>query len=350
MNAQQRKALLVSVLGMSLLSSLIVADRVRSERYLDSLVDGGPSGMAAAGKLMNKEETAAFEARSRTFNAIWMARHERDVTQEILPYLQDPIANLRERAAQALARLEAPVAEAPLEELRQRTERGKAQAKGDFYKFGGAYPVVADIALSRVRSRKLRGEARVAAVAESVGLSWGEIIRLSQKVKEREHHIYEPRNAGQEIIEEMVSLLYVMGKKGENIRPLASRLALNPAQQVKLQAASLSLDEEINLMLDYLSGPVIGRAENYELAKKHFAGLGPRAAQLLAQRLADPSFSPKSPTMIFDAALAIHDPRFVPLLQRFEKDPNPRICHPASQVRARLEPDSRFPWYAPQMP
>ena len=119
---------------------------------------------------------------------LWLARHERDVTQEVIPFLQDEYGPLRNSAACLLGRLENPAAEQPLQELNYRIE------------------------VARNRTRNLKGRAKVTAFANEMGLSFDQVVQLTEKLRAERLRSQGSGSKGEEIVKELVDMLYMMGK------------------------------------------------------------------------------------------------------------------------------------------
>jgi uncharacterized protein YigA (DUF484 family) len=292
----------------------------------------------------SRTEVDAWKQRYRQFCNLWLARHQRDITAELLPFLDEPgPVTLRERAARALGRLENPVVEAT---LAARLQQMQQNAEAVRHK---QIPVhTLQLALGRLRSRHQRGAARVEAVARSVGLSIADLSLLSQRVNDPRARDHAAGSPGGEIIKEVVDLLYAMGKRGENIQPFAARLVLTPAQQVKLRAAMLPLDQEITVILDYGAQLSVVRGEDEELAEHHLVGLGPRATEHIIQRLRAftsqrHQYGERGYVTLFRAANLTGDRRAIPLLKQLEEDPDAELRYFAQQARQALERQSSYP-------
>jgi hypothetical protein len=106
-------------------------------------------------------------------------------------------------------------------------------------------------------------------------------------------------------------------------------LLLTPAQKVIIEGAFLSVEQEINLILNSLS-----RFEVFidsEGLVTHLLSLKPQATDLIVARLQDANAHPEryrkvsvqSFGLLFRIAAQVDDPRVLPLLKEFQADPKP---------------------------
>lgn len=315
-----------------------VVQRVRSDWTVGRLVRARERSSTP---FRNRAERDAWRQQYRRFCNLWLERHQRDITADLLPCLEEPgPVVLRERAARALGRLESPAAEAPLAALLQRVQRSDRTEEE-------AVPIhTVELALARIRSRAQPVAARVEALARSVGLSTSDLSLLSQRVNDSRSDA--AGTPGYETIEEVVDLLYSLGKRGADIHPLTERLVLSPAQQVKLKAASLPLEQEVTLLLNHLSNVSVLKGDDYVLMH-HLVGLGPIASQLLIQRLDEmwhqPSRypQPRGHKVLFRAVALTADEEAVPVLRQFGRHPNQYISAQARIAIQDIQHQSAFP-------
>lgn len=302
----------------------------RSAARLSSLLTPGAS---AHQHEYDPAKEPARKERAWKLYQLWLARHERNVTAEVLPFLQDEYAILRNNAARILGRLENPAAEPHLQKLLTAVQQKGAR--------GLVSPV--SLALARNRSRGLKGRVKVAAFAQGMGLSFDEAVLLTEKV--RASRSMKGRTTGERIVKEMVDMLYMMGKRGEDIEALVEHLTLHPAQQVLLQAAGLPPDEEAKLIVDYLTKLNVVTLPDVELTQLYLPSLGSHATEAVVQRLEElkegrvqlgngyPGWS-----NLFRAVEWSGDPRALALLKHFQKNgDSPWVRHYASQARRQME-------------
>ena len=162
---------------------------------------------------------AAWPAQNRQLAQLWLAREQRDVTPELLQLLQSSQhPDIRRRTVRALGRLEKPASLTPLQEWQKALTPAEQEATS---------PTL-PLALGRIQNHALTGQQKLDAVAKSVGLSWSEVVRLSQKVNAPK--AYAQGTPADQIVDEIISVLYTMGKKGEQVQKLSSALTLSQPQ------------------------------------------------------------------------------------------------------------------------
>jgi len=140
-----------------------------------------------------------------------------------------------------------------------------------------------------------------------------------------------------------------MGKRGEAVRPLAARLALNRAQQMKLQAAAMPTDQEVGFLLDYEARLPVVRSSDERLAREHIVGLGTPAREAVFRRISDIVDHPEQYddnwvgcATLFRCAGAARDMRVLPLLEHIEQQRHGRLRYYARQSREALESNNSF--------
>ncbi len=314
----------------------VTTQRMQSERELKELMQS--QGHAAPPSYDAQQSTARMK-RAQQLYQLWQARGKSDVTGQVVPFVKDADTSIRHSAVRVLARLETPEAERILTQLLIENQQERVQESR-------LSLLTLRLALGRIGSRKLRGRERLEAVAKSVDLSWDEIARLSQKVNvhPRSRAVGTP---GEEIVREMLDLISVMGRRGEDIRSLTESLTLTPAQQVQLQAASMPLKKAVPFLLDYLSKRKTIR-DDYTLTG-YLADLGPQSTDMIMQYLshmpqqASQGMESHGYKLVFRSAALTGDARFIPLLKTFERSSDPLIPHYAKRARVAMEQQAWFP-------
>jgi len=290
--------------------------------------------------------------RHRQFGKIWLNRRTISATQPLLELLtSEQQQHLRERLIIALGRLEDPQAVQPLQDLLKHVRHAQRRGRPleEPFEPRDDIPVYRiNLALGRIGARDLTGEAKLNAIARSVGTTWPKLRALGNQLRkaiETQHtakyRIQDSDESG--IIEEFYYVLYEMGKKGEDIQLLGGYdLLIWPNDKAILDAASLSNDAEIKFWLDRATPPSVGG-----FYPEHLIDLGPRVPDALLEQLkkalakvkADPAvvknFGGAGLGPMMKAAAATEDPRFIPILREFEKikDRGTRI-HTAKALRA----------------
>ena len=365
MNSKKRKLNIVTLITATAvgISLFVGISRVRREVTLESLTQGQQT-------FHNHNEGASYGSsgergwinRQWRFARLWMARRERDVAKEMLPYLKDPDEGLRTRAVRALGRLEAPLAEAPLQKMLEQVQAA-ARQKPPINPPHPVPEVTLQLALGRIRSRGLKGQAKLEVVAKNVGLSYNEVLQLARKfhvkIKDKNAAVRQAVAAspGYEIIKEFVDVLYTMGKRGEDIQVLNTEpLAGAPVHRLLLKAATLPPEKEIEQALDYACQPGGG-----SYVQSYLVDLGPRATEMMIERL---QHMLKHPELyrkgvpygsgyvdLFRAAAQTGDPRMIPLLKQFEEQFKSSrgnyVAGYAQQARNDMESKRMFPIMPP---
>ncbi len=300
----------------------------------------------------NETERKELVARWKKLAALWMERDKRDVTSDIAPFLEDRDSSVRAKAAQMLGRLDTDEAAQVLEakwqkqetdKERRRQEKAEQRARerqnGTIRMEEVEAPntdvpeLALRLALGRANGRKLRGKARLEAVAQSIDLTFEEVRRLARKINTdigsqspqvRQSARYSPAF---DVVMEYVALLRDMSKSGENIKVLgADDLAIGPGLKARLNGAALPPEQEAKEILDYAM-----QSRGSQIDESYLIQLGSRAMEVLIERLQEIEQSPRkergdwSCSSMFRAAAMTEDPRVVPLLQKFSQSKDPVV-------------------------
>ena len=325
----------IAALGAVSVLLIASANRMRSETVVQGLTQGQSHSEEVA--IQDKDRPQTISKLNR-FAELWRARHEQKVDDAIIPYLKDPQASLRVRAARALGRTgDSQQSDEALEAMLQRIKTDASSGKPSAVR-----EQTVELALARLRSRDLKGKARVAALVKSVGLTLGDLSLLTQKINGAER-AWTIGSRGDEIVEEVVDVLYVMGKNGENAEALANKLKLKltEPQHIKLQGAMLNQDKEIDLILDYLEKSGLSTPDHLSLVRNHFTNLGPRALTRLMQRLQEMRQrdiqSGATHSSLVRILTYMEDPRALPLLRELEEIPNSPVHLEVKNARMSIE-------------
>lgn len=291
----------------------------------------------------NQNERLAYFARKRRFADLWLARDKKNVGRPVEVFLRDPALALRVSAVRALGWLEQPEGLVALKTMQKRIKSGQEKEMR---------LQTVQLAQGRIQARSFTGQKKLDVFCRSVGLSWGEVVRLSRKInapttpQEREAVSGSP---AVEVVRETVDLLYSMGKKKGNIRPFAQQLILTPSQKIYLQVAPLSVKQETQQLIKYsILNTIAGDSSGFEeLVKNHLIGLGPDSRDqllLLMKRVSnEPSkFFPRPEstrgyTTLFRAVANIGDIDAVVSLRKIEKNSYKWVSYYSVQSRRKLE-------------
>ncbi|BCM89298.1 hypothetical protein IAD21_01143 [Abditibacteriota bacterium] len=183
--------------------------------------------------------------RARRLLLLWQSRNKKDITFQVVPFLQDRDVSIRESAVRVLVRLRNQnVKRTVIPLLRSFLAKPVGQKPID--------PWILKLALGYNRSRDLQGQKRLDAFAQSVGLTWRQVVRLSQVVDSGSAYMV-ANTVGQEIMDELMRVLTEMGHRGEDIKPFYRQLSLTNAQNVLLRTASLKPTIRVTSILNYLA-------------------------------------------------------------------------------------------------
>lgn len=265
--------------------------------------------------------------------ALWQQRSKRDISRELLPYLRKDNFEVKRFAVRALAKLESPLGEQPIE-----GSRTTATSKD-------TRPIPAitlQLALARIRSRNLSGQERLEAICQAGGVTWQDLVEKSPIVNSRNRFYGGSDTTEYQIIDEMVDVLYTMARHSKNIDGLAGDLTLTPVQEIRLKGARLSEEQEAELILDELNKMKV-RTKDSQLLGEYLYILGQPAVEPVIKRMEDMKAHPNNydemmgfPDM-FCAAALLRDRRALPLLKHFEKYPHATVSHKADTFRIQLE-------------
>ena len=191
----------------------------------------------------------------------------------------------------------------------------------------GTSPLMSDpirrLAIARIRTRNLRGQARVVGLLRGVGWTLAEGQAWSKRIVAPRAYLTTSDQAI--VVREVIDLLYSMGKRGENITALRRGFAFTTAQNVQLDCASLSKAQEVERILDYGLSLDVMRVDDEYVCEDHLVSLGAVAESALKKRFRreiaiKKTYKNRNPfTTMMRAAAETNDLSFVPLLARLAK-------------------------------
>ncbi len=338
-------------LGVALTGSIVALSRAQQkERTETSGVTSSPrlehsTAPKASREPFTPAELAALAQGRADLANIRRLKNSSQAVSRLLPYLRHPIEELRLEAVRMLGRLEDPAAEQPLAELVAELDQAIAAKMYVTSPIPPAVPL--RTALARIRTRQLKGVKRLEDVAQSLGITQDELVKMSQQVNGPEHSWMQGTHQAV-VVEEFVDLMVAMLKRGENISDWTKLLTLSPVQKVMLEAAPLPLTQEIDLILDSFSNFAVrmDREGQRELTQRILEA-GPPSTDVLIRRLeqmqANPQLQRQTPVQVYEflfrLAAQTGDPRVPPLLKEFEANPKPwpGIRDAARQAREQME-------------
>ena len=334
------------LLGVCWVANVAVADE---SAIIEKLLQPKPRP-GRVGLLYNNK---ADLERSRALTQLWRERNTRDITPELLVFLDDPSVVLRESAARFLGELECAQAEAPLlrevklqkELLDQftqwqagdRTTPPPRMERHQFSRF------TISLALGRIRSHGFYGRAKLDRIANEFGLDYDGIVKMTVELgrrlddNARKHDAN--RSEGNSLALAFIDTLYLMGKSGEDLSQLeVDKMAFAPGLVLRLKGASLSSEEEAKMWLDHATGSKMGI-----FYPSYLLGIGPVAVELLFERLNDISAHPakygiskdNAPLLgldsLFKAAAQSGDGRAIAVLEKFQNIDNEQVRSDAAR-------------------
>ena len=296
--------------------------------------------------------------RSQIFARIWEQRYKRDISAEILPFVDDPDRELSQRALRALGRLENPAVLPELQKRKAEQEAAIIAGETDYDKrpkryFNFAMPI------ARIESRDLHGRQKIEFVLAHLepAWTWDEAVESSKRLKEYLAYIRIPQpdwNFQLERLMETSSMLYLMSKNGEDISELRQAFLFSKPQNVQLDGAKLPLAQEIENLIDHsFEVDIVGNEEEY-VYESFLLSLGEPARVAIRKRLEQilrdkPQFTHKTPlTCLLRAAARTGDVSFLPLFARFQTEMSyvPYATADASRATDGLKMGLSYP-YAP---
>ena len=122
-------------------------------------------------------------ALQRQFATLWEQRFTRDVSADLLPFIDAPDMELAQRTVRALGRLEQPTVLPQLQKLRDEQQAAIEAGKVDPSKLPRRY-FDYDTAIARIESRNLHGREKIEFVLQRMPQhwTWEQAIEWSQKV------------------------------------------------------------------------------------------------------------------------------------------------------------------------
>ena len=297
--------------------------------------------------------------RARKLARLWDQRFTRDVSEELLPFLDDPSLELRERAVRALGRLEKPDVLPELEKRRDAQKAAIEAGRTDLSK-RPRNEFDFDTAIARIKSWDLHGKEKIEFVLHNMkpGWTWEEAVKESKRLKDPDFFIGRPHQQRQLLarpVRDIVDLLYTMSKNGENIEPFRQQLTFSKAQNAQLDGAKLSLDQEAEHILDYTQTLDIVSQDDEYVCESHFLSLGEPARVALSKRMrlllhTKPKFTNANPFICMLRASAMTgDASFLPLIKEFavKMDYVEYTAYFAEQAKDRLQGNDAY-IFAPQ--
>ena len=228
-------------------------------------------------------EKAAWGSRNRKFAQLYLSRFQKNVTKELLDFALGNIdrnADLRTRAIIALGRIEDPQAEEPLQKLLLQLEEEQNAPPQD------QVPIYRiKLALGRIRSQNLIGQARLESIAKSIDLSWAQVQGFGDQLKDATTD-YKTRDLVRgsyqlEVVKEFIDVVRSMQRDGDKVDDLGvAHLIYSPLVEPSVSASRLSRIQEAEFWLTRSSAPT-----DYVFDPALLAGLGNEIKPILLKHL-----------------------------------------------------------------
>ena len=312
--------------------------------------------------LFSNGNAAQWRKEGPQFTRLWKQRKTRNIAPELVALLEDPVFSSRDQVANALGILESPEGEAPL--LVEMDKWKKYEKQSREYEKAFASSVASNsvpparveepnaasrftikLALGRIRSRNLKGRAKLNCIAKEFDLDYEGVVKVTEKVGQQIHSESPNerhdaiRSENYKIVLAFMDTLYSMGKHGENLNALdADRMTIGPNFQLRLKGAVLSSHEEAKMWLDHATNSKMGI-----FRPSYLLDIGPVAVELLFERLNDISAHPAkygiskddAPLIgldsLFKAAAQSGDGRAIAVLEKFQNIDNEQVRGDAAQ-------------------
>ena len=257
----------------------------------------------------------------KELKTLWRAHDDKPIVQDVLPFATHPLLTVQLAGVKMLGRLEDPAALKLLQSLDKNVPPNNDWMSQPYGL--SLYPAL-PLAIGRIKSRDLKGQEKIEVMLSEVGLSFEQFVDLSQKLDKAPYKLHK---MGNDVLWEVVDVLYSQKKKGEDIPPLTAQIQLRPAHEFLLQTAQLPVEEAAESLVDYLSATKgVGTGDESELID-YLVNLGPKA-DAIALDFSKKIFADhqKYPSPVYYVELLKilakrqpNDPRFKPLFLQFYK-------------------------------
>lgn len=234
---------------------------------------------------------------------VWRQRYERDIAPGLMRFVQHSTFEARYQAAIFLGHLEYAPAEEPLRAMLERPTGADEVGLGRGY---DPRRLRLQFVLARIHARDLKGLAKVESVAAAIERSVDALTPRSMGMA------FDAVMPDEVVYHEVFELLYGMARQGEDIAPLRSRLRTIDHGDLLLDGATLPPDAEAAKIVDYVKARDIGMGG---ALPKHLANIGPRAHELLLERLQDMLAHPER-----HFTLKSQNPRYIHRLEEEERN------------------------------
>jgi hypothetical protein len=293
-----------------------------------------------------KDSFQSTRTRVRVFeklDALWKQRRTKNIVKNVLPFVKHPLLTVQLKAVTMLGRLENPIALVELNAMKAKLSgNNNLMAEGEMASSPLNFAV--PLAIGRIRSRGLHGKKKVEAVLAPLGLTFNHLAAFTHQISGDK---YGRLKVGNRVVEEVLDVLYIQKRKGEDISSLIGRLKLRPGQKMLLQAAQSSPETQAKVILDYITLPGIGGGDEGWMTN-YLLDLGPKSRKVAldysARIFRDRKKYP-APVGYIDVlyALAIdEEPGAKALLTKWGRDRDQLVRGRATQSLVHLSAQSRM--------
>lgn len=262
-----------------------------------------------------REEAAQWGQKSRLLLSLWHARSQQDPAPRLMKMVNDPDANIRERAVRLLGRLGAAQALPLLQRKAQAVERAMKSPpvpnQGSYQDASDYVPLeVLQLAIGRIQSRSLRARDKLDKMLQAVqfadaagqqrNLKWADVrefSRYANVVVGQEHLRF--GSPGRGVFDEVVDVLHQEKAAGRDVKALQQQLHLSEAQKMFLDVAALPVNQRIRRVIEFGLGIKVYGTEESRLITGYLISLPPKQVRQEVHRtlenvIANPK---KYPTM-----------------------------------------------------
>jgi len=317
-----------AAVGLICAAVFVIVPRIRTETQMNGLLQSSSAREKASAPAAVKVDAngKSFTERHELFNRLWLNRHKRDVTSDLLGFLKDSNLYLKSQAVRALGRNEKSGAEKALIDLLKRVKNERDESRE------GVTRTTIQLALGRIRSSGQKGGVKLETVASNIGFSYKQVLSLIHRVNDKLHTPANAREAkgssAYDIELEFLDLLYSMRRNGEDISSLGiAEYERIPAFKMRLDHANLSSAKEIENILNYACTP-----DSYGFNVSYLLGISPQASNAILAKLQEMLKNPEGCNLDSKTSLG-----FMSIFRAAGKTQDKRILLAMKQLQKSLE-------------
>lgn len=309
---------------------------------LNGLVLSPGENQRRPGAPRTTRQQVAYVKRHQSLSIAWATRHEKDVLPCVLPLLNESDAWLRLRAVRILGRLESNRA---LSALKNMERQVSAARSGTEYDQRQAVPLpILRLAIGRIETKSLRGQARLDELAKCLGLKWADVKVLSEGINKK---IGSSGGTRGMVWREILDVIYQMGKGGQDIKAFRNQLVLVPPEKVYLDCATPGT-EEPTVILSYFTSVKAVKYDSDYMLMDHYCSLGAKSRTALLAKLNEVVRRPqkyrsgRSYYCFFSMAARLGDRQTLPALQSLAGDHDSTLRYYANSAIQNIKLGRQF--------